>query len=82
MPREKKRLYSKYLGERNVTAVFDPTAVEIGDSRYWLKEVDFKDFTDFDLENLEEWVTNEIDNRYNDKSPPTKLRIEREELDE
>ena len=28
MPREKKRLYSKYLGERNVTAVFDPTAVE------------------------------------------------------
>ena len=58
------------------------TAVEIGDGRYWLKEVDFKDFTDFDLENLEEWVTDEIDNRYNNKSPPTKLRIEKEELDE
>ena len=49
------------------------TAVEIGDGRYWLKE---------DLENLEEWVTDEIDNRYNNKSPPTKLRIEKEELDE
>ena len=28
MPREKKPLYDKYSMERNVTAVFDPTAVE------------------------------------------------------
>ena len=42
------------------------TAVEIGDGRYFLKEIDFKDFSDGELEILEMWVTDEIDNRYDD----------------
>ena len=42
------------------------TAVEIGDGRYWLKESDFKDFSDKDLMNLENWVNNELENRFDD----------------
>ncbi len=51
------------------------TSVEIGDGRYFLKDIDMKDFTDIDLENLEEWVTDEIDNRERGRSLPTQLRI-------
>ena len=50
------------------------TSVEIGDGRYFLKDIDMKDFTDIDLENLEEWVTDEIDNRERGRSLPTQLR--------
>ena len=42
------------------------TSVEIGDGRYFLKEVDFKDFSNENLENLEEWVFNEMEQRQND----------------
>ena len=38
-------------------------AVEIGNGRYWIKEVDMKDFSDDDLDTLADWVLDEIDNR-------------------
>ena len=38
-------------------------AIEIGDGKYWLKEVDMKDFSDDDLDTLSDWVLDEIDNR-------------------
>ena len=34
-------------------------AVEIGNGRYWLKEINMKNFTDDDLETLTEWIINE-----------------------
>ena len=39
------------------------TSVEIGDSRYFLKQSDFKDFSDEDLMNLENWVSDELEIR-------------------
>jgi hypothetical protein len=42
------------------------TSVEIGDSRYFLKRSDFKDFSDEDLMNLEDWTNEELENRYDD----------------
>tara|TARA_R110002051_G_scaffold173851_1_gene244137 strand:+ start:722 stop:859 length:138 start_codon:yes stop_codon:yes gene_type:complete len=38
-------------------------AVEIGNGRYWLKEVDMKNFSGEDLETLADWILDEIDNR-------------------
>jgi len=34
-------------------------AVEIGNGRYWLKEINMKDFSNDDLETLTQWVINE-----------------------
>jgi hypothetical protein len=34
-------------------------AVEIGNGRYWLKEINMKDFSEEDLETLTQWVINE-----------------------
>jgi hypothetical protein len=42
------------------------TSVEIGDGRYFLKQSDFKDFSDKDLMNLEDWVSDELENRFDD----------------
>ena len=42
------------------------TSVEIGDSRYFLKQSDFKDFSDEDLMNLEDWTNEELENRFDD----------------
>jgi hypothetical protein len=58
------------------------TSVEIGDGRYFLKYSDMKDFTNLDLENLEEWVTDEIDNRERGRSPATKERILRQDQED
>ena len=33
--------------------------VEIRNGRYWLKEINMKNFTDDDLETLTEWIINE-----------------------
>ena len=58
------------------------TSVEIGYGRYFLKYSDMRDFTDLDLENLEEWVTDEIDNRERGISPATKERILRQDQED
>ena len=50
--------------------------------RYFLKYSDMKDFTNLDLENLEEWVTDEIDNRERGRSPATKERILRQDQED
>tara|TARA_R110000824_G_scaffold360743_1_gene548511 strand:+ start:25 stop:192 length:168 start_codon:yes stop_codon:yes gene_type:complete len=42
------------------------TTVEIGDRRYFLKQSDFKDFSDKDLINLENWVSDELEDRFDD----------------
>ncbi len=39
------------------------TTVEIGNARYFLKQSDFKDFSDEDLMNLENWVSDELEIR-------------------
>ena len=38
-------------------------SVEIGDGRYFLKRLDFKNFSDEDLIILENWVSDELEIR-------------------